>query len=307
MSRPRAGQTFSLVAGIIMHSDECRDEKLLFEILGQIDKRPEPFEFYTARELWTDEHISKQMLSFHLDPDIDAASRRTAFIDRSAAWITERFQLGPGVKVADFGCGPGLYTTRLATSQAGITGIDFSDNSLRYARKSTAESGLTVDYVNASYLDYDTEERFDLILMIMCDFCALSPAQRERMLTRFSRFLRPGGAVLLDAYSLKAFEERKETSTFEKNLMNGFWAQNDYFGFLKVFKYETEKVVLDKYTLVEPKRIRTVYNWLQYFSPDSIGREFTLNGFRIESYYSDVAGGHFDPDGGEFAVVARKA
>lgn len=126
------------------------------------------------------------------------------------------------------------------------------------------------------------------------------------MLTRFSRFLRPDGAVLLDAYSLKAFDLRKETSAFEKNLMNGFWAQNDYYGFLNVFRYETEKVVLDKYTIVEAAHTRTVYNWLQYFSPDSIAREFTLNGFRIESFYSDVAGGHLDPDGGEFAVVARK-
>lgn len=278
----------------------------MFHEMELINRRPEPFQYYTARELWTDEYISQQMLSFHLNPDIDVASRRKDFIDRSANWITEHFNLGPGRKVADFGCGPGLYATRLAETQAEITGIDFSENSLRYARKAALESGLKVNYVNASYLDYDTEERFDLILMIMCDFCALSPSQRTRMLTRFSRLLRPGGAVLLDAFSLKAFEDRKETAALGENYMDGFWAQNDYYGFLNVFKYDTEKVVLDKYTIVEPERTRSVYNWFQYFSPESIALELNLSGFRIESFHSDVAGGLFDPGGDEFAVVALK-
>ena len=55
----------------------------MFEELEKINTRPEPFEFYTANELWTDEHTSEQMLSFHLNEDIDVSSRNAAFIDRS--------------------------------------------------------------------------------------------------------------------------------------------------------------------------------------------------------------------------------
>src|SRR5512136_371658 len=98
----------------------------MFVELEKINARPEPFEFYTARDLWTDEHTSKQMLAFHLDDGIDASSRNIDFIDRSVAWITSRFNIGAGTKIADFGCGPGLYTTRLAKRQADVTGIDFS-------------------------------------------------------------------------------------------------------------------------------------------------------------------------------------
>jgi len=43
----------------------------MFEELENINNRPEPFEFYTASDLWTDEHISKMMLSYHLNEDID--------------------------------------------------------------------------------------------------------------------------------------------------------------------------------------------------------------------------------------------
>jgi hypothetical protein len=31
----------------------------MFEELEKINIRPEPFEFYTASDLWTDEHTSK--------------------------------------------------------------------------------------------------------------------------------------------------------------------------------------------------------------------------------------------------------
>jgi hypothetical protein len=35
----------------------------MFKELERINERPEPFQFYTASDLWTDEHTSKQMLS----------------------------------------------------------------------------------------------------------------------------------------------------------------------------------------------------------------------------------------------------
>ena len=38
----------------------------MFEELETINTRPKPFEFYTASDLWTDEHTSEQMLTFHL-------------------------------------------------------------------------------------------------------------------------------------------------------------------------------------------------------------------------------------------------
>jgi hypothetical protein len=92
----------------------------------------------------------------------------------------------------------------------------------------------------------------------------------------------------------------------EANQLNGFWSPNRYYGFVNTYKYEAEKVVLDKYTIVEASRTLTVYNWLQYFNPDRLEKELVEGGFRIEMIYCDVAGSPFDPDATEFAVVARK-
>ncbi len=277
----------------------------MFDDLEKINTCPGPFEFYTAYDLWTDEHTSKQMLSFHLNKDIDASSRKTAFIDRSVDWIASYFNVS-GKKITDFGCGPGLYATGLARKNAHVTGIDFSRRSIDYAREAANKDGLDINFIHQNYLEFETDERFHLILMIMCDFCALSPAQRKKMLEKFYGILEPGGSVLLDVYSLKAFEEQKETAIYEVNLLNGFWSSNKYYGFLNRFKYDTEKLVLDKYTIIEANRTRTIYNWLQHFSPESLEQEFVACGFTVDKFYSDVAGSPFTMESREFAIVAKK-
>ena len=278
----------------------------MFQELEKINARPEPFAFYTADELWTEDHTSQQMLGFHLNEAIDVSSRNAEFINRSVEWICARFNIEAGCRIADFGCGPGLYTTRLAQRGADVTGIDFSARSIRYARQVAAKEQLSIQYEHCNYLDYETGNRFDLILMIMCDFCALSPSQRQRMLEKFHKFLKPGGAVLLDVYSPAAFNDFTETAVYEENLLDGFWAPDRYYGFLNRFKYEADKVTLDKYTIVEPDRTRTVYNWLQYFDPPALERELGQCGFGIEERYADVAGSPFASTKTEFAVIAEK-
>ncbi|MEJ2545894.1 MAG: class I SAM-dependent methyltransferase, partial [Calditrichaceae bacterium] len=98
----------------------------MFKKLKEINSRPEPYQFYTAEELWADAHTSKKMLEFHLNESIDLSSRKKDFIDRSVEWIVSHFGINESTSIADFGCGPGLYTTQFAGNKADVTGIDFS-------------------------------------------------------------------------------------------------------------------------------------------------------------------------------------
>ena len=278
----------------------------MFKELKQINSRPAPFQFYTADELWANEHTSKQMLEYHLNEAIDVSSRNKSFIERSLDWIVAHFGVDDKTTIADFGCGPGLYTTRLAERGATVTGIDFSENSLKYAKQVAEQKGLKINYVHTNYLDFETTHRFDLITMIMCDFCALSPEQRRIMLSKFSSILKPDGSVLLDVYSLNSFNQKEESATYELNQLNGFWSPDDYYCFVNTFKYDEEKVTLDKYSIIDESKKHVVYNWLQYFSQETLKKEFEENGFEVKEFYSNVAGGAFDPDSSEFALVARK-
>ncbi len=110
----------------------------------------------------------------------------------------------------------------------------------------------------------------------------------------------------MDMYSLNAYDLRNEQTIYQENLMDGFWSPHKYYGFLNTFKYNDEKVILDKYTVVDANQTRTIYNWLQYFSLEDITLELNQNGFIIDSLFSDVSGTPYCPDNPEFAVVARK-
>ena len=277
----------------------------LFDTLTEIHRRPEPFETYTAKALWDDEHISKNMLAFHLDEETEPASRPHAFIQRSADWIIGKFLLAEGRCVADFGCGSGLYATRFASVGAAVTGIDFSRRSINHAVGEARKRGLAIDFVLGDYLDYRSDQKFDLITMVYCDLCALSADQRHRLLTNFCGLLADGGSILLDVFSLQAFAGREESSSHGFQFMDGFWATGDYWGFGNTFKYDEAKVVLDKYTIVEPHQTRCVYNWLKYFPFETLAEEFEQCGLKIGERYSDVAGTPY-ADGDVFAVVAQK-
>jgi hypothetical protein len=143
--------------------------------------------------------------------------------------------------------------------------------------------------------------------MIMCDYCVLSPEQRKIMLSKFNSLLKPDGSVLLDVYSLNSFNQKEESATYELNQLNGFWSPDDYYCFVNTFKYEKEKVILDKYTIIDESRKRAVYNWLQCYSKDSLRNEFEENGFNVEELYSDVAGKPFTSESTEIAIVAKKS
>jgi SAM-dependent methyltransferase len=276
----------------------------MFTTLESIFSRPEPFSVFTTKDLWTDSHTSERMLENHLDGVSNLSSRNFGFIDKSVDWIVSRYFNRDETRVIDFGCGPGLYTSRFARHGAKVTGVDFSRRSIDYARNFAIRENLAIDYICQDYLDFQTDDRFDLVTMIFCDFCAMGPDQRHSMLQKFASLLKPGGRVLLDVCSKTAFDARTESSACMKNLMDGFWSKEEYFCFLNTFTYPEEKVTLDKYTIIEPCRTRVVFNWLQYFDKETLRYEFDNSGLTIQSFHGDLAGSPFAPELYEFAVEA---
>ncbi|GAL29547.1 hypothetical protein JCM19239_6713 [Vibrio variabilis] len=132
----------------------------MFKKLNDATEKPQVWSAYTADLLWTDTHIAKQMLAFHLNPDIEAASRSFSFIDESVDWLVNEFGLNAYSKTIDFGCGPGLYTQRLKSRGIGtVVGLDFSENSLRYAKQQAEQAGWRLSIVLATTLTIKKQER----------------------------------------------------------------------------------------------------------------------------------------------------
>ncbi|MBG0777438.1 MAG: class I SAM-dependent methyltransferase [Desulfovibrionaceae bacterium] len=283
--------------------------------LRMLSVRPEPYCAYTARAMWDDEHVSASMLALHLDGNTELASRPMEFIERSAAWIDARFSLS-GLRVADFGCGPGLYSNRFAARGARVTGLDFSRRSIEYARAAAREKGLDVDYRCLNYLEFEPDRPFDLATMIYGDFGALNPAQRGRMLDLWRGCLAPGGSVLFDVFSAETFGcVQAGVEHFRRP--GGFWSPRAHHEFLGTYRYEELNLGLRRHVVVvpgepgrvgpdriEPDRVLDIFNWLQFYTPESLERELADHGFRVVAGFADLAG---TPPGPADPVIAVQA
>ncbi|WP_237110350.1 cyclopropane-fatty-acyl-phospholipid synthase family protein [Nonomuraea sp. MG754425] len=277
----------------------------VFGELRAVNARPGVFSVVTTPELWTDEHISGRMLAAHLDPHLDSASNRIDVVERVSAWLVDRFDLRDGRRVADFGCGPGLYTGRIARTGARVTGLDLSRRSLDHAVTAAREDGRTIRYLCQDYLSYRDAERYDLVLMVMRDYCALAPAARRALLRTVREHLADGGAFAFDVDAPPAFDAVEERAVYAPSLMDGFWSARPYFGFHNTFRYERARVSLDKYEIVEEERRRTFYNWVRYFTPAELTAELNGAGFTAVDILGDLTGARYDPGAPLFAAVAR--
>jgi len=282
-------------------------KQTIFDFLEKVNRKPKPFEYYTTPALWCDSYISKQMLALHISDDIELASRKKEFIDRSAKWMVEHFHINSNFKICDFGCGPGLYTMRFAKYGADVTGVDFSKTSIEYAKEQAEKKKLNIKYILQDYLEFETNKRFDLIAMIYCDFCVLNPEQRKLLLSKFHALLEVGGKLMLDVSSYAQYDSRLESCVCEASSGDdGFWSKEPYHVFHNHFKYEKEHLLLDKFTIVENSSVRENYNWMQCYTIEQITEEFELNGLKVVESYANVAGDPCSDKSTEIALVAEK-
>jgi SAM-dependent methyltransferase len=277
----------------------------MFEILNDILERPEPFSRYTADELWTRPYLAKQMLSHHLDHNSDLASRNASTIEQTVDWINSKIKL-PDKKLCDLGCGPGLYAQRFCEEGARVTGIDFSKGSLDHARSQAERSMQPINYIYSNYLSDSLPSPFDVVTLIYCDFCALSFEQRASLLRRIRDMLSDGGHLVLDVAALAALNKKRESTLIEKQLMNGFWAENDYIGIRNTLIYHELSLSLDRYLIIEANDTWEILNWFQHFTPLSLERELNQAGFEIEQIAGSLTGVELVDESDLIGVISRK-
>lgn len=277
----------------------------MFDKLTSINERPQPFSIYTTDTLWTKPHLSAQMLKNHISQETDMASRKIDSIDKAINWIDDYHGVY-GKSICDLGCGPGLYAQKLAERGALVHGIDFSPNSIQYAKNIAKSSGHTIIYEASDYLKCPFPENQDIVMMFYHDLCALSRQQRDFIYKKIYSSLRAGGVFIFDVLSKMAFQNQIEGVEFGFNYMDGFWAAEDYYAFKNSFVYESDHITLDKYTIIEKKTTWSIFNWLQYFDENDIGQELKKVGFTATKIHHSTLLGSDDKDGSCLLVTAQK-
>ena len=269
-------------------------ERLLLQLI-ELQQKPEPFTPGEAL-FWDDPHISAQMLEAHLNPKIDAASRRPETIDRSVKWLIERLGLRSGDSVLDLGCGPGLYASRFARAGLRVTGVDYSRRSIDYAVNYANEHKLDISYRYQNYLELSDDNQYDAAFLIYGDFCPLNPEQRTRLLHNVRRALKPNGKFVLDV-STREHRKKYGVRNGWYASESGFWKPGPHLVLEAGFDYPEQSIWLDQYTVIEVEGKVSVYrNWFQDYTPESISNELAHAGFAMKNLLGDLTGSPYTPE-----------
>jgi SAM-dependent methyltransferase len=278
------------------------------QIISQLIKfqqKPEPF---TSGEVlfWDDPHISAQMLEAHLNPDIDAASRRPETIDRSVKWLIETLSLKAGDSILDLGCGPGLYASRFAPAGLQVTGVDYSRRSIEYASNYAKENNLNITYRYQNYLELDDENQYDAALLIYGDFCTLNPDQRAALLQNVYRALKPNGNFVLDVSTRECRRQHAIKNSWHA-LESGFCKPGPHLLLEDGFEYPDQSLWLDQFVVIEADgKVSVFRNWFQDYTPESITVELSQGGFCVKSLWGDLTGQPYTPESEWIGLITRK-
>jgi len=273
-------------------------------LIEQLTRKPDLFEPGDA-VIWTDPHISRQLLAVHLDPATELASRSPEHIRKTVAWISQAVGLESGSSILDLGCGPGLYCQLFAQNQMKVTGVDFSRVSIDYAVSAAKKESLPITYFCKDYLQLDFSNQFDLALLIFGDYCPLSPQDRSKLLQAVHTALKPGGHFILDV-STPLLRKAAGLKNAWHTSRGGFWQEGWHLILEQGHSYEND-VFLDQYIVIdEDGQVRRFHNWFQDFTPDTIKEELSKGRFDVISIWSDLAGSPYSTESEWIGIVAKK-
>ncbi len=281
------------------------NNELNISLLRELCSKPEPF---TPGEplFWNDPHISLQMLESHLDPG-DGASRKHETIDRTVKWLHSTLPIPAKARVIDLGCGPGLYCTRMHQFGWKVTGMDYSERSIAYAKQAAKEAGQDIEYIYQDYLTLDHQEQYDAAFLIYFDIGVFGDDQRDQVIKRTHQALKPGGYFVFDVLTEKGAQQVKEAGKRWRAGNSGFWRPGPHLVLSETFHYPEAAAWVDQYVVIDPDGETKVYrNWDHYYTPENIRQVLQQLGFDVVAIYGDLMGTPLDEQSEALGVVARK-
>ena len=237
--------------------------------------------------IWTDEHISKSLLAAHLDESNDSASRQSHKRVEIINWIKSNIK--PNSKIIDFGCGPGLYAYELGNSGHNVLGVDFNKESINYAQKNKAINGI-VEYKYADYLKDTFDGKYDVAMMIWCDFSALTPNEQKLLLDKINNLLEDDGIFVFDVFGKEEIRQQTEKRSWSISNGDDFWSKEPYFLIEETKIFENENTLGMRYYSVNQTngKIKEYIIWHQCYDEKSIKTLLSENGFDTIDVRKDI-------------------
>lgn len=217
--------------------------------------------------------------------------------DQEVRFLVDTLRLAAGSTVVDVGCGPGRHSLALAERGVGVTGVDIARRFVELAKASASAGDVPARFVRADARRLPLRSGSADVVLSLCQggFGLLGGPGTEvdedvAVLRELARVVRPGGRVVLDAFSAY-FQLR--------------WLEaGDTF--------DTDRGVNHEHTEVrsETGETRPAELWTTCYTPRELRLMASLAGLETEHLWAvtpgDYAARPADLDHPEFLLLARR-
>ena len=232
------------------------------------DKVPEPWG--EADNIpWHEPDFSTRMLEEHLSQKHDLASRRFEIIDKHVAWIHNELLDCEPTRILDLVCGPGLYSSRLATLGHECVGIDYSPASIAYAEKLAADGSLKCTYIHEDIRTANYGDGYGLVMMIYGEFNVFKPSDTKSILMKSYEALSPGGLLLIEAQAASAVRREGERENNWYSEDHGLFSDHPHLVLKEAFWDNERQVEMVRYYVIDANTSR-VAQYVQRHIPMKI-------------------------------------
>ena len=256
---------------------------------------------------WHEPAFSERMLVEHLSQRHDRASRRSSAIDAHVKFIDEQL---PGAldsaRILDLGCGPGLYSHRLARMGHRCHGIDFSPAAIRHARDTAAREGLDCDFELADIRAADLGEGFHLALLIYGQINVFTREQARDILNRAHAALAPGGIMLLEPQTPEEVRGLRNGTTDWQTAERGLFADKPHLLLHERAWDESSRTATDRWHVVDAETAAVDRCAMSTCCYDDGELESMLRsvGFERVETHPSLTGGRTGASAGHFVICA---
>ena len=257
---------------------------------------------------WNDPDFSRRMLDEHLSQEHDAASRRFEIIDKHVEWIHDQVLKGNPTRILDLGCGPGLYTSRLAGLGHCCVGIDFSPASIAYAREQAEETGLNCTYVHQDIRTADYGDEYGLVMSIFGEFNVFRPGEARGILEKACRALVPNGFLLFEPHTFEAVVKIGEQPSSWYSTEKGLFCEEPHLYLQENFWDTEDKVAIERYYVIDAATGEVTRHSAstQAYTNEEYRSLLAECGFGEVEFYPSLGGSAGSPEGELIAVLSQK-
>jgi SAM-dependent methyltransferase len=248
------------------------------------------------------------MLLEHLSQAHDAASRRFAIIDQHVEWIHKALLSSRPTKILDLGCGPGLYTERLAVRGHSCVGIDYSPASIAYAEANAQKDDLSCSYLLEDMRHANFGDGYGLVTLLFGEFNVFRPRDCREILRKAYATLQDGGHLLLEVHTFDAIHNRGEKPSTWYSAEKGLFSPKPHLCLQENFwDPHTNTTTVRYYIIEEGEKVFRYAQTLQAYTEDETHALLRETGFGNLTFYPSMTGVRENEAPAEFfALVAEK-